>query len=67
MLTNALATEQLKDQVKRTIAQQGGQLLYNQVQNQQWQKAFNFQKEREVDMSQNQLQSLHRRQYDLNS
>jgi hypothetical protein len=42
MLSHSLAAEQVRDQVKRVIDSQNGQLLFNQMQNQQWQKSFNF-------------------------
>jgi hypothetical protein len=56
-----MATEQIRAHVKRELEQQHNQILLGQVKESHWQKAFNFQKEREIDLSSNMLQSLHRR------
>lgn len=66
-LSHSLATEQIKNQVKRGLQMQHNALLWDQLQQDKWQKSFNFQHEREVDLSSNMLTSLQKRQYDYNA
>ena len=62
-----MATEQIKAHLKRQLESDHNQQLVSQLKQAQWQKSSNYLKEREIDLSSNMLQSLHRRQFDLNS